>query len=114
MPYVPRHPEDRITALQANRNGDAQEELAADDTDLLSFAGSHVRFAEIRSELGDSDLELIRVIEDLVTVLIDNRTIELTDLPLAAQKKLSQRGKLRARLGGLRDMAAETGEVMLR
>ncbi len=113
MPYVPRHPEDRITALQANRNGDAQEELA-DDTDLLSFAGCHVRFAEIRSELGDSDLELIRVIEDLVTVLIDNRTIELTDLPLAAQKKLSQRGKLRARLGGLRDMAAETAEVMLR
>ncbi len=52
MPYVPRHPEDRITALQANRNGDAQGELAADDTDHLSFAGSHVRFAEIRSELG--------------------------------------------------------------
>ena len=113
MPYVTRDPEGRITALHANRNGDAQEELAADDTDLLSFVGCHVRFAEIRSELEASDPELIRVIEDLIAVLIDNGIIKLTDLPPAAQKKLSQRGKLRARLGGLCDMAAETDEVLL-
>ena len=101
MPYVTRDPEGRVIALHANRNGDAKEELAADDPDLLSFVGTHVRLADIRDELEATDLELIRVVEDLITVLIDNGILKPTDLPLAAQKKLTQRGKLRAQLGGL-------------
>jgi hypothetical protein len=113
MPYVTRDPEGRVVALHANRNGKAEEELAADDPDLLSFVGSHVRLADIQSELEASDLELIRVVEDLITVLIDNGILKLTDLPPAAQTKLAQRGKLRAQLGGLCDMADEADEVLL-
>jgi len=113
MPYVARDPEGRITALHANSTGDAREELAADDPDLLAFVGSHVRLSEIHGELEASDLTMIRVIEDLITVLIDNGTIRLTDLPLAAQMKLTQRGRLRAQLGGLCDMAGEADEVLL-
>jgi hypothetical protein len=113
MPYVTRDPEGRVVALHANSNGDAKEELAADDPDLLSFVGRHVRLADIREELEATDLELIRVIEDLITVLIDNGIHKLTDLPTAAQKKLTQRGKLRAQLGGLCDMAVDTDEVLL-
>jgi hypothetical protein len=81
MPYVTRDPEGRVVALHANRNGDAKEELAADDPDLLSFVGRHVRLADIRDELEATDLELIRVIEDLITVLINNGILKLTDLP---------------------------------
>ena len=113
MPYVTRDPEGRITALHAERAGDTQERLAADHPDLLAFVGSHVRLAEIRSELESSDLELIRVLEDLIAVLIDNGIIRLTDLPLAAQRKLSQRGELRRHLDGIGDMAAETDEFLL-
>ena len=46
-------------------------------------------------------------------MLIDNGILKLTDLPVAAQKKLTQRGKLRAQLGGLCDMAVETDEVLV-
>ncbi len=113
MPYVSRDPEGRVVALHANRNGEAKEELAADDPDLLSFVGSHVRLADIQSELEASDLQLIRVVEDLIAVLIDNGILKLTDLPVAAQKKLAQRGKLRAQLGGLFDIAGESDEVLL-
>ena len=113
MPFVARDPEGRITALHADSTGDAREELAADDPDLLAFVGAHVRLAEIRNELEASDLELIRVIEDLIAVLIDNGVIKLTDLPQAAQRKLTQRGALRAQLGGLCDMTAEADEVLL-
>jgi len=113
MPYVTRDPEGRVIALHANSNGDAREELAADDPDLPSFVGSHVRLADIRSDLEASDLQLIRVVEDLITVLVDNGILKLTDLPLAAQTKLTQRGKLRGRLDGLCDMAAETDEILL-
>ncbi len=113
MPFVARDPEGRITALHADSSGGAREELAADDPDLLAFVGSHVRLAEIRSELEASDLELIRVIEDLIAVLIDNGVIKLTDLPSAAQRKLTQRAELRAQLGDLCDMTAEGDEVLL-
>jgi len=113
MPYVTRDSEGRITALHANPHGDTQERLAADHPDLLAFVGCHVRLAEIRSELESSDLELIRVLEDLITVLINNGIIRLTDLPLEAQKKLSLRGELRGQLGGIGDMAPESDEILL-
>lgn len=113
MPFVARDSEGRITALHVDATGDAREELAADDPDLLAFVGDHVRLTEVRSALEASDLELIRVIEDLIAVLIDNGVIKLTDLPPAAQSKLTQRGELRAQLGGLCDMTAETDEVLL-
>ena len=113
MPFVARDPEGRITALHADSTADACEELAADDPDLLAFVAGHVRLAEIRGALQASDLDLVRVIEDLIAVLIDNGVIKLTDLPRAAQRKLAQRGALRAQLGGLCDAAAEADEVLL-
>jgi hypothetical protein len=113
MPYVTRDREGRVVALHANRNGAAEEELAADDPDLLSFVGSHIRLADIQSDLEASDLQLIRVIEDLIAVLIDNGILKMTDLPAAAQTKLAGRGKLRAQLDGLCDTAGEGDEVLL-
>ncbi|MDX1424510.1 MAG: hypothetical protein R3322_15300 [Kiloniellales bacterium] len=113
MPYVTRDPEGRITSLHAERDGDRQEPLAADHPELLSFVGAHVRVAEIRGELEASDLELIRVLEDLIAVLVNNGIIRLTDLPLAAQVKLSRRGRLRDRLGGIGDLAGDADEVLL-
>lgn len=113
MPFVSRDPQGRITSLHANRNRDAQEELAADHPDLLSFVGSHVRLADIRGELEISDRGLIRVLEDLITVLIDNGIIKLTDLPMAAQTRLADRQDLRAQLDGLCDEAGSADEVLL-
>lgn len=59
---------------------------------------------EVRARLGrlkDSDLELIRVLEDLVDVLVARGVIRYTDLPEAAQRKLQQRAETRAGLAGL-------------
>jgi hypothetical protein len=113
MPYVSRDPEGRITALHAERDSDSQEPLAADHPELLAFVGAHVCGADIRGALEASDLELIRVLEDLIAVLVNNGIIRLTDLPLAAQVKLSRRGRLRDRLGGIGDLAADADDVLL-
>lgn len=113
MPYVTRDREGRVIALHANRNGAAEEELAADDPDLLSFVGSHIRLADIQSDLEASDLQLIRIIEDLITVLIENGILKMTDLPAAAQTKLAHRGKLRAQLDSLCETADQVEEVLL-
>jgi len=50
------------------------------------------RYLEVvMKQLSSQDTETIRVIEDLVDLLIEKKLILLTDLPVAAQKKLSER-----------------------
>ncbi|MDQ2138302.1 hypothetical protein RBI13_04320 [Alcaligenaceae bacterium A4P071] len=44
------------------------------------------------------DADFVRVLEDLVDTLIANGTLRLTDLPIQAQQKLSQRKQQRRRL----------------
>ena len=51
----------------------------------------------------ESDAELVRVIEDLIDTLISKNVIRHTDLPAAAQRKLSQRKGMRSRLAGALD-----------
>ncbi|MOA23579.1 hypothetical protein D3C78_1442090 [compost metagenome] len=51
--------------------------------------------------LQESDLEMIRVLEDLIHLLIHKGVVRITDLPEAAQAKLSERGRAREALGGL-------------
>jgi len=52
-------------------------------------------------QLQQSDLDMIRVLEDLITVLIRKGVVRVTDLPEAAQSKLVGRSKARDQLGGL-------------
>lgn len=53
------------------------------------------------SRLRQSDLEMIRVLEDLIHLLIHKGVVRITDLPEAAQAKLMERSKARDALGGL-------------
>ena len=53
------------------------------------------------SAMEQSDLDMIRVLEDLITVLIRKGVVRITDLPEAAQSKLVGRSKARDALGGL-------------
>lgn len=52
-------------------------------------------------QLQHSDLDMIRVVDDLVHLLIIKGVIRITDLPPAAQAKLLTRSQARESLGGL-------------
>jgi len=43
----------------------------------------------------ESDIQLARVLEDLISILIDRSLISFTDFPSAAQKRLNERQSLR-------------------
>lgn len=49
-------------------------------------------------EFSQLDADFVRVLEDLIDALIANGTLRMTDLPIQAQQKLSQRKQQRARL----------------
>ena len=113
MPYVIRDGDGQIIAVHAIQSEQAQEQLAADDPGLRAFIAATGDSASLQSVLIASDLELVRVLEDLIAVLIDKRIIMLTDLPEAAQRKLARRYELRSQLNDLGNIVGEQEEIML-
>ncbi|WP_026279769.1 hypothetical protein [Thioalkalivibrio sp. ALJ16] len=93
--YVRRDADGRIDLVSREATGACTEFVAAHAPDLQEFlSGKEPEPAP--AALQASDLELIRVLEDLVEVLTDKGVIRFTDLPDAAQRKLLGRKDLRA------------------
>ncbi len=113
MPYVTRDQNGHIAAVHATQSAEATEKLAPGDPDLVEFLGRTSDPAGLQNALVVSDLALVRVLEDLITVLIDKRIIMLTDLPKAAQQKLAHRYDLRSRLADLGGIVAEHEDIPL-
>jgi hypothetical protein len=113
MPYVTRGQDGHIIAVHATQSAEATEKLAPGNPELRAFLGQTGDSAELHTALLASDLELVRVLEDLIAILIDKRIIMLTDLPKAAQQKLAHRYQLRSRLADLGGIVAEQDEIPL-
>lgn len=118
MPFVARDSEGRIIEVRAEMTETAREALAPDDPELRRFMGQSdapedSASAQLQDALISSDLEFIRVLEDLITVLIDKRIIVLTDLPQAAQQKLAQRYELRSKLSDLGGIVGDSEDIPL-
>ena len=97
MRYVIRDDEGIITAVFAEPQADA-EPVPTQDPELVAFlAGGDSQLA-LRSFLASTDSELLRIVEDLVNVLIDQNVILLTDFPEPAQSKLLHRQSIRRKL----------------
>ena len=97
MPYVKRDEQGRISTLSLV-SASGLEEIPATSPELLDF----MRNAGMeQSTLQQSDMRLVRVLEDLIDLLIDRDVIRFTDLPLPAQEKLMERRSMRQSLGAL-------------
>jgi len=97
MPYVKRDEQGRITAVTLQPEGGLVE-VPAHSPELLDFMG---RMGIEQGALQQSDMRLVRVLEDLIDLLIDRDVIRFTDLPLPAQQKLMERRSMRQSLGAL-------------
>ena len=113
MPYVTRDQNGRIAAVHATQSAAVTEKLVPGDPELVEFLGQTSDSTGLQSALVTSDLELVRVLEDLITALIDKRIIMLTDLPKAAQQKLAHRYELRSQLADLGEIVAEQEDIPL-
>ncbi len=117
MPYVLRGPDGKIDAIfQSPREG-ANEEIQADDPEVMAFlslgvAETELEMRQARERLKSSDLELVRVFEDLIEILIDKGVILITDLPDAAQEKLMERHRLREKLVFLYELPDGESDVI--
>ncbi len=112
MPFVRRDETGRVVALYREQTSDAQEYLPAGHPEVVEFSGDLGTALE-RPDMLHSDLEMIRVYEDLIDILISKRIVVLTDFPMAAQEKLVRRKRLRSSLSSLTEVLAPEDETGL-
>ena len=83
MPYVARDTAGRITVVSDSPTDIAFDSVPPNDPELRAFMGDTGN-DQARERLSASDLEMVRVIEDLVDVLIGKNLFNFTDLPRVA------------------------------
>ena len=100
MFYVQRDAAGQLLRVEAASYEGFSEILPADNAEIQEWFGDDEVENSLK-QLKQSDLDMIRVLEDLITVLIRKGVVRITDLPEAAQSKLVGRSKARDALGGL-------------
>ena len=98
MPFVKRDQAGKIIAIFNTPQAGAEEELPPSHSDVVAFLIEGERDEEARHFLSRTDVEMVRIVEDLVDLLIRKNIILLTDLPRVAQSKLISRKRLRAKV----------------
>jgi len=100
MFYVQRNVEGRLARVQPTEFPGYTETLAADHLDIQAWFSSEAVESSLKA-LQQSDLDMVRVLDDLIQLLTSRGVIRITDLPPAAQAKLMDRTQAREALGGL-------------
>lgn len=116
MPYVQRDGQDRIVAVSASETESIREWVDEGSHDLNAFLldmalGKEDADPAVVRALSESDLAMIRVVEDVVDLLIEQNLLRFTDLPVAAQEKLMQRRSLRQSMNPLTLMSEDDGVI---
>ncbi|TVP53384.1 MAG: hypothetical protein EA349_13875 [Halomonadaceae bacterium] len=90
--FVQRDQSNRIIAVSQVKQPGFLEELPDDDEELSGFMANS---GDTSSVFKKSDIELIRVIEDLVDILTQKGVFQYTELPVEVRNKLNSRKALR-------------------
>jgi hypothetical protein len=93
--FVRRNERGEIVAASKMSAAGITEEVPNDSPELAAFVGSAVRRPQELTALQSSDLDMVRVLEDLIELLIGKGVITFTDFPDAVQRKLLGRQVLR-------------------
>lgn len=97
MVYVKRDAEGKLLSVSLRADSEHTEQADPSDPGVAAFA--HGLLGD--SALVDSDLRLVRVLEDVIDLLISRDVIRFTDLPPPAQEKLMERCSMRQSRGSL-------------
>lgn len=93
MVFVKRDSNNAIYAIFEKKEEENLEELANDHQEVVSFLKRCA--LDKKHYFLESDLDLIRVMEDLIHILMEKNIISITDFPPPAIEKLVARKKIR-------------------
>ena len=98
MPYIQRDLNGNISAISMKSGPEFSEYLSPTHPQLVSFLDNYKNVSHSLAALEESDMEFVRITEDLVNTLVAKNVILFTDLPEAVQQKLLAREKLREQI----------------
>jgi len=101
MVYVKRDNYGRLLRVEYEPFDGMTDGMSVESEELAAWLKAKEEVKARLAELHSSDLELVRVLEDVVSVLVERGVIQYIDLPEAARAKLDQRAVARAEIEGL-------------
>ena len=109
MPYVTRNKKGEIKSIYATPPPNSKAEWVAPEQldEVISFLNSSQTAEHSYSFMASSDLEFIRVLEDLIDLLCEKHIIAFTELPETAQQKLGTRKQVRKNMESLDSLINE-------
>jgi hypothetical protein len=110
MVYVQRDAQGKLLRVEPLPFEGMSEPIAVESEELQNWLKVKEEVNARLESLHSSDLELVRVLEDVVNVLVDRGVIQYTDLPEPARIKLDQRAVARADIEGLNSLLKDSGE----
>ena len=113
MVYVQRDAEGRLLRVEHDPFEGMTETLAVESDELHNWLAAREEVKERLASLKESDLELVRVLEDVVSVLVEKGVIRYTDLPDAARRKLDRRAVTRAEIEGLSGLLGDDDHLLI-
>lgn len=105
MVYVRRDDHGHLIQVECEPFAGMNEVLAVESEELQNWLKAKEDVKARLDSLHASDLELVRVLEDVVSILVEQGTLRYTDLPEAARTKLDQRAIARAEMEGFSGIA---------
>lgn len=113
MPFVKRDDKGQVAALFRERDPEAQEYLPPQHDEVRAFVNASEPARDADAEFYRSDQSMIRVYEDLLDVLMEKKTVLLTDLPEVARQKLMGRKRLRNELTTIGEILSDESDDVL-
>jgi len=109
MAYILKNAQGEVIAASASENpGDGWEYVENNAKVYLDYLES----ALVKSNtFRESDIQLARVLEDLINLMIERNLIRFTDFPEAAQRRLNQRQSMR-RNSQLSDLLGDSEDTL--
>lgn len=111
MPYVRRRPDGTIAAMFADPGEGGAEFLPQDHPDVRQFLG--LPPLEAQATLAASDVEFVRVLDDLLQVMLQKNILDISDLPDQAYVKMQRRQALRHEVHALLNTAVSFDDKII-
>jgi hypothetical protein len=104
MVFVSRNSQQKIIALYSDSGDNHNEEMSVNSEEVMGFLRNLENTTPNYLDLLQSDLEFIRVIDDLIEVLLKKNIITITDFPKPVLAKMMTRKGIRDQLSPFTDI----------
>lgn len=107
--FIKRDQQGQIVAVSQTPIDGFTSSVCTDEQELHQFLKTNCP----SNSLEESDADFIRVLDDLINLLVEQRVIQFTDLPMAAQRKLFARESLRKNVNDLNLIGSDNETIAL-